>query len=128
MFFKYNLGGFAWAIIILVLSMVPGDEMPDLSFWELFTFEKAAHIGVFAVLVFQLAMGFYKQYSFRILRYHALQAATISAVIYGGLMEVLQAVFSVGRHGDILDFVANCLGVLVGSVAFHLLFRNIYLR
>jgi VanZ family protein len=128
MFFRYNLGAFSWAAIILVLCITPGDEMPDLSFWELFTFDKAAHTTVFAILVFQLAMGFYKQYSFRILRYHALQAATIAGIIYGGLLELLQQVMFAGRHGDILDFIANCAGCLVGSAVFHLLFKNIYLR
>jgi len=127
-FLKYNLGGLVWAAIIFILCMIPGDEMPDLSIWELFTFEKAAHSGVFAVLVFQLAMGFYKQFSFRILRYHALQVATIISVMYGGVLEVLQQALFSGRHGDILDFIANCVGVLAGAVFFHLLFKNIYLR
>jgi len=128
MFLKYNFAGISWAIIIFILCMIPGKDMPDISFWELFTFEKAAHSGVFGVLVFQLAMGFYKQYSFRILRYHALQAAVMISIIYGGLLEILQHLLLADRIGDVMDFIANSIGALAGAATFHLLFKSIYLR
>lgn len=128
MFLKYNLGAILWALVILGLTLIPGSMMPDLSFWELLTFDKAAHMFVFAVLVFQLAMGFYKQYRFRVLRYHALQSAFIFSVIYGGLIELLQGALFTDRHPDVIDFIANTIGCIAGAVLFHGLFKNIYLR
>lgn len=128
MFFKYNLAAILWALVILGLTLSPGSIMPDLSFWHLLSFDKAAHMFVFAVLVFQLAMGFYKQYRFRVLRYHALQSAFIFSVIYGGLIELLQGMLFSDRHPDVIDFVANTIGSIAGAGLFHGLFKNIYLR
>jgi glycopeptide antibiotics resistance protein len=128
MFFKYNLAAILWALVILALTLSPGSIMPDLPFWDLLRFDKVAHIFVFAVLVFQLAMGFYKQYRFRVLRYHALQSAFIFSVIYGGLIELLQGMLFHDRHTDVIDFIANTLGCIAGASLFHGLFKNIYLR
>lgn len=128
MFLKYNLPAFLWALVILGLTLVPGSVMPDLSFWKLLSFDKVAHMFVFAVLVFRLSVGFYKQYRFRILRYHALQSAFIISVIYGGLLELLQGLLLADRHPDIIDFIANTIGCVAGAGLFHGLFKNIYLR
>ncbi len=128
MFLRYNLAGILWALTLLLLSLIPGRMMPDLSFWQLIRFDRVAHMVAFAILVFKLAMGFYKQYTFRSLRYHALQSAFIFSLVYGGLLEILQGLLIADRHPEMPDFIANAIGCISGAGLFHALFKNIYLR
>ena len=129
MFFKYNLFAISWALFILVLTTLPGEDLPDLSFWSLLTFDKAAHGFVFAVLVFQLIIGFIKQYQFRQLRYKAVSIAFLIGIFYGAVTELLQEFIFTGREADIMDFVANFIGSLIGVVAFRIIYgKNNYVE
>jgi VanZ family protein len=40
--------------------------------------------------------------------------ATVLAIAYGGLIEVLQSVMGDGRTGDVLDLLADAVGALLG--------------
>ena len=122
MFFKYNLPGIIWALLILVLCGLPGQDFPDLSFWKLLSFDKAAHAFVFAVLVLLLIIGFKKQYSFRNLRHHAIKIATTFSILYGGLIELLQGWVFIGRSADPFDFLANTIGCFTGLLLFYMIY------
>jgi VanZ family protein len=94
---------------------LPGNEFPDLSFWELLTFDKAAHIFVFAVLSLLLITGFLKQYRFPRLRSHAVLSAVLMSLSYGILLEGLQSAAFSDRSGDVMDAVANTIGSVAGA-------------
>jgi VanZ family protein len=104
------------------LTALPGDDFPDLSFWSLLTFDKAAHMFVFAVLVLQLIIGFIKQYQFRQLRYIAIRTALIITILYGAVTELLQEFIFTGRNADVMDFVANFIGAILGVLVFRLVY------
>ena len=38
-----------WAIVVLVLTLTPANEMPNTPSWELLSFDTAAHAGVFGI-------------------------------------------------------------------------------
>ena len=129
MFFKYNLLPILWALLILILTALPGEDFPDLNFWSLLTFDKAAHMFVFAVLVLQFIIGFIKQYRFRQLRYTAVRLAFIIGICYGALTELLQEFIFTGRNADYMDFIANCIGAVLGVIAFRLIYgKNNYVE
>ena len=129
MFFKYNLLAILWALFILALTALPGEDFPDLDFWSLLTFDKAAHMFVFTVLVLQLIVGFIKQYRFRQLRYKAVKVAFSIGIIYGALTELLQEFIFTDRNADIWDFVANFIGCILGVVGFRLIYgKNDYVE
>lgn len=46
------------------------------------------------------------------------------AVIYGIIIEVLQYTWTVNRHGDILDALANTVGALLGIWVARILFSR----
>lgn len=48
--------------------------------------------------------------------------AVIFSVIYGIIIEVLQGQFTVSRNLDVLDVIANCIGVMIAS--FFIVIRN----
>jgi len=122
MFFRYNLSGMLWAVFILILYGLPGHDFPDLSFWELLSFDKFIHAFMFAVLVLLLIVGFKKQYSFIGLRYDSIKIAVIVAFIYGSLLEFFQEILFVERYSDWLDFTANSAGCLLGVAGFYLVY------
>jgi len=124
MFIKHTSLPFLWALFILALCGLPGQDFPDLSFWQLLTFDKFAHAFVFAILVIMLTVAFKKQRKFFFLREYAIKTAVLSSVTYGGAVELFQQALFIGRHADIFDFIANTIGCFLGLFSFYL----IYLR
>ena len=126
MFFKYNFNSIAWGLLIFILSAVPGNDFPDLSFWSLLSFDKVIHAFFYAVFVIFLIVGFIKQYSFPRLRYGAVPCALITGIAYGGTIEFLQYSVFAQRNGDIFDFIANTVGCFIGMLLFYIIYgKNI---
>ena len=127
MFLKYNLFTFLWAFLILLLSFLPSGNLPYVSFWDLISFDKAAHTFVYAVLSFITIIGFIKQYTFKNIRYNAIPTAFIGCTIYGGVIELLQGIMN-DRVTDFIDFFANFIGCILGLVLFLMVYNNYKVR
>lgn len=124
MFFKYNIAALIWAIIIFIFCIIPGKDLPDLSFWDA---DKAAHALVFAILVFLLGRGFSRQFTFNRLRYRPLLFVVSISIVYGGLLEIMQSTLLTDRFGDMFDFIANCIGCFAGAWVFHKFHKRLFL-
>jgi VanZ family protein len=122
MFFRYNVFTFAWALLILMLILMPGKNMPDTNIWSLLTFDKFAHFFVFAVLVFLLTIGLIKQHTYIWLRFKAGKMALISGITYGFLLEFIQS-FIPDRTFDPRDLLANTIGCFLGSFLFYMVYK-----
>lgn len=122
MFFRYNLPGFLWGLLILILIGLPGKDIPDMSLWSLLTPDKVFHSVIFGIFVLLLIIGFTKQHSFIYLYYHAKSTAVVSGVLYGGITELLQMVVFTDRTADIMDFTANAIGSCFGLVVFYIIY------
>lgn len=122
MFFRYNVFGISWAIIILLLILMPGKDMPDTDIWSILTFDKFAHFFVFAVLVFLLIVGFIKQHTYIRLRFNAVRSALLISIGYGLLLEIGQSLIA-GRTFDLTDVLANMIGCFLGSLLFYMVYK-----
>lgn len=97
-----------WALLILVLCLLPGTALPAWHWADLFSADKLVHAVLFAVLA--------------VLSIRALDAPDQKAVLvsmlvcvaYGGGLELMQMLPDLGRRGDWSDFAANTIGVAVG--------------
>lgn len=116
MFIRHCLPAFIWAGFIFLMCGIPGNEFPDLSFWELLTFDKAAHIFVFSVLSLLLITSFLKQYRFARLRSNAVLAAVLVSFGYGWMIEGMQEWIFQDRSSDMMDAIANSIGSGTGVV------------
>ncbi len=126
MFLRHNFLAIVWAMLILLLSALPGEDFPDLSFWSLLSFDKVIHAFFYAVLVELMIVGFIKQYTFRRLRFSAVTVSVILGIFYGGLIEFLQATAFRSRQGDVIDWIADTVGCLVGMLVFYAIYgKNI---
>lgn len=89
-------------ILIGILSLLPGSELPAQSFND-----KLNHFIAYGVLSFGAVVG----------RHRLALVWVIGLVIgYGLALEVLQGIMPFGRSASWLDAFANTGGVLIGSV------------
>jgi VanZ family protein len=126
MFFRYNLFTISWALVILFLVVMPGSSMPETDIWDLLSFDKLAHIFVFAVLTFLMIIGFTKQYTYRELRFQPVKYSLIICISYGIFLETIQSL-SPGRALEIYDYIANTIGCFTGYGVFYIIYRKNYL-
>jgi glycopeptide antibiotics resistance protein len=122
MILRYNFFTIAWALLILALTLTPGNSMPDLSIWDLISFDRFAHLFVFGVLVLLMSIGLTKQYTSLFLRFNAAKLAFLLSFGFSLIVELLQHLIP-GRLVEINDLIANTSGCLMGSLVFYLIYK-----
>lgn len=106
----------AWAALVLVLTLTPAEDMPAVPPWELLSFDTAAHALVFLVLAALAAFSARRQRRWPLLRRWAYAGLLLGCVVFGLLIEVLQMVMQLGRHGEWSDAISDALGTVAGLV------------
>lgn len=107
-----------WALIVINLSLVNIQLFPlprmDSNFVHL---DKIVHAFIYMIQSFLIMEGClilsYRQFKSIII-------ASAVSVFYGLLMEFLQYYFFPYRSGDVMDMLANIVGVALGCTAFVL--------
>lgn len=94
--------------------------MPE--FENLFSFDKLAHLGVFAILCFLMIIGFTKQHRFSRLNQNPIRYSLIISAFYGGFLELGQALIP-DRYANFYDLAFNLSGVIIGYVFFLLIYK-----
>ncbi|MBK9176256.1 MAG: VanZ family protein [Flavobacteriales bacterium] len=103
-----------WALLILLLCLMPGAALPTWRWADLMSVDKLVHAGLFAGLFILCAGGLARHYGSNVLRSSVVLTTAILAVAYGGLLETMQNLPALGRRGDWNDFIANTTGVAAG--------------
>ncbi|SDK66443.1 VanZ like family protein [Catalinimonas alkaloidigena] len=122
MILRYNIFTLLWAALILFLTLVPGQNLPEFPNWQTFAFDKSAHMFVFSVLVLLAIVGFKKQSQSLQLRLRATPVAILGSVAYGMLIEIIQS-FIPERSFEWFDMLANSTGCLLGALAFFFIYK-----
>lgn len=103
-----------WAVLILVLCLMPGPALPKWDWADLFSLDKPVHAILFAVqfvlVVRALAWDTWRSGPGA----RTLVLAFVITVTYGILTELMQHLEALGRHGDVNDAIANTVGALLG--------------
>ncbi|HRG27920.1 MAG TPA: VanZ family protein [Chitinophagales bacterium] len=106
-----------WALIILVVSVIPGEDLPSLSIWEP---DKVLHAFVYGVLTALIYITrpqnavFIKKLVFQ---------AILLCILYGFFIELIQLVLPT-RKFDILDALANTVGCFIAGALILLISRK----
>ena len=98
-----------WLVFIAILHAVPGSDIADYSWLDFFQLDKLIHAIVFLVGVFLWLWSFSKQYFEQYSRW-----VIVGFLCYGILLEFLQGFVFLERSADILDFLADAIGVFLG--------------
>jgi len=102
-----------WALFILFLSTYGvGLNLPE-SLWDIIGWDKLAHASVYGILAFLLVRLLMSR---RPLTWTVLLWVTIASTAYGVLMEMIQYSFFPNRHFEILDIIANIIGIAISII------------
>jgi VanZ family protein len=101
---RYGPAWFALGLLlvagIVVGSLLPTSNLPDLD-----VSDKFEHALAYTLLAFWYGS---------IVGRRALAATFVALLAFGGAMELLQGWMGLGRTADLMDLVANAIGILVG--------------
>ncbi len=113
--YRYSgLFSFIWAAIIFGLCATPGHLIPSANWLELLSFDKWVHASMFFILCSLLFLVAVKNDQSKIWT----TIYFFICVLYGGLLEVMQAKCFSNRSADWQDFVANTFGCLMAIIMF----------
>ncbi len=113
MVFKYIGLTIWWALFILIICNI---KLGEVAGSPLFFpgFDKLVHCGLYFVLVAFCSTGYIRKFGVSKLTDGAGVVITIAAIIYGGLIELLQAYVFTWRSGDWADLFADTVGACMG--------------
>lgn len=108
-------------ITIFILTSLPSDRLPSLEVGD-----KLNHFLAFFVLGFFLNLTLKYQTKFQSLKRNVLLITIIIAAGYG-LLDELHQLLVPGRSAEVLDWVADFIGALTGSLLAEFIYKRYYL-
>lgn len=109
-----------WALLIFVLSVIPGEDLPSVSIWEA---DKLAHGFVYMVLGFSLVKLLNQQFNTEVRRWKNSFLAIFLCILFGLCIEVIQGELLASRTFDVYDLLANTIGCLLGVTGIIFIFK-----
>ncbi len=106
----------AWGIGILVLTGIPGQDIPRIPEF-LIAPDLIVHFIIFSGFAFLLLRSFSKENSWS--RSKVISISLITALCLGGLTEILQWGVFINRTGSLGDFLVDSLGTVAGLITFR---------
>jgi VanZ family protein len=110
-----------WLLIILILSFIPGDKIPEIKF-TLFEIDKLIHFSIYFILALLMCYDFCLKKNEPLLKKVVITIAI--GISIGYLVEVIQGNFITNRFFDTYDVLANTCGTITGSILFNNIRRN----
>ncbi len=112
--FKYYWLTILWALFILIICDI---KMGAVSKSPMFFagFDKLVHCGLYFVLVTFWSTGYVKKHGVNKLTYSVGSIITITAIVYGGIIELLQLYIFTWRSGEWDDLFADALGACMAA-------------
>ncbi|MDC1515257.1 VanZ family protein [Polaribacter sp.] len=106
----------AITISIAYLSLIKTNNFPKIAISNI---DKLYHLIAYFSLTFSWLLALKKsKYKYKVL---------IGSLLYGIFIEVLQTTLTVYRTGELFDFLANSIGVLLALLIFNLFFKKKHL-
>ncbi len=116
-----------WAIIILILSGIPGSSLPKAPIFSIPHLDKWIH----AALYFPLAIFIVAEFDLSKKLFLSLAAPFFTMLIvalYGGMIELAQDHLFVNRSADVVDLAFDLFGGLFGITVYYLFLKGWFRR
>ncbi|HMS53064.1 MAG: VanZ family protein [Sphingobacteriales bacterium] len=102
---------FAWAFIIVIISLLPAEKLPRMPFTLLHP-DKIGHLVFYGILTYLVHKGFKLHY----------MITFIGVVLFGLLMEIFQVSFT-NRYFELADLIADAAGAALTLLVLGYKFR-----
>ena len=108
-----------WAIIILVLLLLPGDKISQHKLFQIKHLDKVVHLFLFGVLQFLVLVegGIYPRAS------RAGMLVLLYCILFAIASELLQFIPFTGRDPTVYDFLADLAGLLCGGLILRIAYK-----
>lgn len=112
--FKRFLPGIAWFFIVASLTLMPGDDLPKVSWLsKIKYFDKMVHAGLFGGLTFLFCLPYFNApFSFQ-KKINSCIKIALAVSVWGITVEFLQKYYVPGRDFELLDWAADSIGALI---------------
>ncbi len=103
------------------LLFSPGSTLPKTRLLDVPHGDKIIHFsmfGIFCLVWLNDSKSIAKKITYSVL---------VSAVVFAGLSEIIQGLFISGRTGNIYDFAADLLGLVLGLVLYSIILSKYHL-
>ncbi|WP_165864921.1 VanZ family protein [Rufibacter latericius] len=121
--FSYYALALGWAVVILVLTLLPAPLLPPAPQWDFFTVDSLVHALLFGVQLLLLLFGLQRDPAVR-LNKRLLTGSFLAVVAFGILVEILQGSMGLGRAADPVDALSNSIGGVIGLGLWFLFVRR----
>ena len=118
MIFKNYWKTILWAVVILILSSIPGNEVNKIHFINIPYFDKFVHFSMYLVLSFLFFFDMSKLSESKKLNLSNVSFVILVSISYGISMELLQKYLFIERSAELADFFANSLGSFTAIVVY----------
>lgn len=110
---------FAWSIIILILTGIPGSALPKVgNLWDWIRPDKMAHFFLFAIFLYLLIKSRARHLQPKKLPIKNILLLFLVGIVFASLTEILQEKLFINRNGNLYDFVADAIGCLAGMAIY----------
>lgn len=116
-----------WAILIFILSAIPGGALPKNPIFFIPNLDKIVHAALYFPLAFFLGAEFDLSKK-NMIRLAGPLLTMLIVALYGWLIEFLQESIFINRSSDIIDLLADMIGGLAGLTIYYLFFRPFFRR
>jgi VanZ family protein len=114
--FKKFIPGIVWFFVVLILIWMPGNDIPKSEFLFKIDFDKFVHAGIFGLLAVLFCWPFYKIAVPRKKKIHYFIFIALLTSAFGYSTELIQKYWADGRSYDLMDWIADSVGVLVAFI------------
>ena len=115
---RHWLFAILWGVVVTVLLCIPGNNLPESDLDKIPFFDKYVHVVLFAILTCLWCQAFFNVNNQNSASRIDFKVAT-GVTVYGIVMEFVQKYFVVMRSFDIIDILADAVGVLIGALIFR---------
>jgi VanZ family protein len=115
--FKGFLPSLIWTIVIVILSILPGETVKSATFLDFWNVDKLGHLIVYLLHSYLLLLGFRLALDKKVDKQQIL-ISMLLGIGLGILLELIQYFFTQDRTFDLLDMLANAVGTILGMMLF----------
>ncbi len=122
-FLKNHWKSITWAVFILLLCGIPGNQINKVKLIDIPHFDKIVHLSFYFTFALLLISENNSQKQQQQVTIKAILMAGVISISYGILIEILQKLVFINRGAEIWDVVANAFGFILAALSYRLVNR-----